>query len=241
MRLIFLDGFWVVHIPFSRVVKFKLLAQFPVDHLLHWVVSSLVFVLCLFTAFAYHVIDCFISITTSSPSDILLRFVYSCFDIVLMALFCVVIRRDSVFLWGFFFLSHVQVFSLVCCVKCPCSCFSSYFSVLFIFVLLMFVLSVFLVTVINLSSRFFILSSCPSFLDTYSLSTCIVISFPVLRSICRSSSLVYFKNGPENLTRSSVLVFIPLMRFLLCSLYFVMVPRILRGVQSLWWDFCYVV
>ena len=37
--LIFLDGFRVVHIPFGRMVKFKLLAQFPVDHLSHIVPS----------------------------------------------------------------------------------------------------------------------------------------------------------------------------------------------------------
>ena len=37
VRLILQDGFWVV-----RMVKFKLLAQFPVGHLLHPVVSSLI-------------------------------------------------------------------------------------------------------------------------------------------------------------------------------------------------------
>ena len=35
-NLIFLDGFWVVHIPFVRMVKFKLLAQFTVHHLPHY-------------------------------------------------------------------------------------------------------------------------------------------------------------------------------------------------------------
>ena len=40
--LIFLDGFWVMHIPFVRLIKFKLLAQFPLDHLAHLVVSSLI-------------------------------------------------------------------------------------------------------------------------------------------------------------------------------------------------------
>ena len=30
---IFSDGFWDEHIPFVRIVKFKHLAQFPVDHL----------------------------------------------------------------------------------------------------------------------------------------------------------------------------------------------------------------
>ena len=65
----------------------------------------------------------------------------------------------------------------------------------------------------------------PSLLDTYSLSTpslwCnvlwIVISFLVLWSICISSSLVHFTKGPEYLTRGTVQVFIPLIRFLLDS------------------------
>ena len=65
----------------------------------------------------------------------------------------------------------------------------------------------------------------PSFLDTYSLSTsslgcsalCMVISFLVLWSICSSSSLVYFRKGPEYLTRDTALVFIPFIRFLLFS------------------------
>ena len=35
------DGFWVVHTPLVRMVKFKFLARFQVDHLLHPVVSSL--------------------------------------------------------------------------------------------------------------------------------------------------------------------------------------------------------
>ena len=43
--LIFQDGFWFVQIPFVRIVKFKLLAQFLVDHLPHPVVSSLIFFL----------------------------------------------------------------------------------------------------------------------------------------------------------------------------------------------------
>ena len=64
-----------------------------------------------------------------------------------------------------------------------------------------------------------------SFLDTYSLSTlslgynalCIVISFIVLWSICLSSSLVHLRKGPENVTRGTAQIFIPLMRFLLES------------------------
>ena len=52
-------------------------------------------------------------------SAVLLRLVYTCFDIVLMALFCAVIRRDLVSLLRFLFLIHIQVsrreISLICC------------------------------------------------------------------------------------------------------------------------------
>ena len=42
VRLIFLDEFWMVQIPFVHRVEFKLLAQFPVDHFPLSVVSSLI-------------------------------------------------------------------------------------------------------------------------------------------------------------------------------------------------------
>ena len=56
-----------------------------------------------------------------------------------------------------------------------------------------------------------------SFLDTYSLSMsslghnalCMVISFLVFRSICLSSSQIYFKNDPKYLMRETAEVFIP--------------------------------
>ena len=72
-----------------------------------------------------------------------------------MTLFCAAIRRDSVSLLRFLFLSHVQVFlceiSLVFHLKCPHSCFSYHFCFLVNFVLLMLVLSLLLlVAVINL-------------------------------------------------------------------------------------------
>ena len=65
----------------------------------------------------------------------------------------------------------------------------------------------------------------PSFLDTYCLSTSslgcnalyMVISFLVLWSICLSSHRVHLRKGPEYLTRGTVQIFIPLMRFLLES------------------------
>ena len=127
--------------------------------------------------------------------------------LVLMALFCTAIRRDSVSLLRFPFFSHVHIFScemsLVSRLKHPYSCFSSHFYFLVIFILLIFVLSVlFLVVVISLplintSTLFSMLASLlpPSFLVIYSLSTSslrckalwIIISFLVLWSICSSS------------------------------------------------------
>ena len=63
-----------------------------------------------------------------------------------MALFCAVIRRDSVSFLRFPFLSHVQVIScdvsLVCRLKYPYSCVFYSFRFLFIFVLLGLVSSV---------------------------------------------------------------------------------------------------
>ena len=53
----FLDRFLFVHIPFVSMVKFESFAQFPLDHLSHPVIPSLV--LCRFAAFAYYVINCF--------------------------------------------------------------------------------------------------------------------------------------------------------------------------------------
>ena len=56
-------GAEVFHIPSVGMVKFKFLAHFPVDHLAHPLVSSLVLLLCQFAASAYYVIDGFISVT----------------------------------------------------------------------------------------------------------------------------------------------------------------------------------
>ena len=57
VRVIFLNKCWVMDIPFVGMVKFKFLAHFPVYHLAHPVVSSLVLLLRQFAAFAYHMID----------------------------------------------------------------------------------------------------------------------------------------------------------------------------------------
>ena len=79
--------------------------------------------------------------------------------LVLMALFCATIKRDSVFLLKFPFLSHVHLFSfempLVSRFKRPDICLSSSFCLLVIYVLLIFVLSeLFMVIMISLSQCF---------------------------------------------------------------------------------------
>ena len=61
-RFIFLNRFWSVYIPLILIVKS--LAQFPVDHLSHPVMSTLIFRLWQFVAFAYYVINCLISVST---------------------------------------------------------------------------------------------------------------------------------------------------------------------------------
>ena len=78
--LIFLDGLLLVHVPFVCIIKFiyfylsiYLLAQFPVDHLSHPVVSFLVFFWCQFAAISYMVF-CFVFL---SPS---LQTVYICYS-----------------------------------------------------------------------------------------------------------------------------------------------------------------
>ena len=61
MCVIFSDRCWVVHIPFVCMEKFTFLAHFPVDHLSHPAMSSLIFLQRKFAAFTYYVIDGFIS------------------------------------------------------------------------------------------------------------------------------------------------------------------------------------
>ena len=148
-----------------------------------------------------------------------------------MALSCAAVRRDSVSLIKFPFLSQVPVFwcemLFIGRLKRPESCFPSHLCFLVVVTLSSIVLSVsFLMVVISLHSYFSMLSSSrcmdastvssmlasplpPSFLDTYNLSTSslgcnvlsIVISFFVLWSICLSSSLVNLRKGPVYLTR----------------------------------------
>ena len=57
-------------------------------------------------------IHCFVSFTTKIISAVLLRLIYSCFDIALMALFCVAIKRDSIYLLKFPFLAMHKSFCI---------------------------------------------------------------------------------------------------------------------------------
>ena len=148
-----------------------------------------------------------------------------------MALFCAAIRRDSVSLLRFPFLRHVHIFSsmmsLVSRLKTSIELF--FFPLLFsgycrptaphvvriVFIgynqsssALFYVVFESLYRCVN---AVFNAASplSPSLLDTHSLSTSslgcntlgMIISFLVLLSICLSSSLVHFTNGPEYITR----------------------------------------
>ena len=228
------------------MLKLKFFAQLPGDYFSHPIVSSLIFFggliyyIRLFYDWPFHLL----------PHNIHLLFcclVYFCVKkLVLMALFCAAVRKDSVFLLGFHFLSYVQVFSyvisFVCRLKYPYNCFSFHLYFLVIVILLMLVVFVlFLVAVSSLCSflcslrvvlsRYRRYLPCwrvfpPVFLDTYSLSISsvgynalrIVMGFLVLSSIRWSFSRDHFKNGPEYLTKGITYVFIPLIIFLLYTL-----------------------
>ena len=134
----------------------------------------------------------------------LLHLVYSCFDIVLMTLFCTALRRDSLLRFPFF--SYVQIFpgyiwffdAYVVCI------FSGHSSVQLI--------------VVSIHRHYF--------LETLQSVDVISGRKGLMNSHKFSCSLVYLlqffsrhlKNGPEYLTWWTAQVFTPLMRFLQCSL-----------------------
>ena len=62
--LFYLGQFWFVPITLVSKAKIESFAQFPVDHLSNPIMSSLVFLLYRFAAFAYYMINLLISITT---------------------------------------------------------------------------------------------------------------------------------------------------------------------------------
>ena len=128
------DVFWFVQTQFGNMVKFQFLAQFQ---MITFFIQS-----CLVLYYSYanllHSLIMWLTLSALSPYD--LDFLFCCVlsnfaltSLVLIALLCVAIRKDSVSLLRFPFLSHVQVFSCeilsVCRLKYPYSCFS--FSFLF--------------------------------------------------------------------------------------------------------------
>ena len=177
-----------------------------------------------------------------------MRLVYSCFDIVLIALFCAAIRRDSVSLFKFPFLCHIPGSSFkslpVCRLKCSYCCFSYHFCFLVIFHLSILVSSVLFpvavtclpppflcILLVDVSTLSAILVSPlpPYFLVTYNLSMSslgckaiwIVMSIFVLWSISANYFLVHFRDGPENLTREGVSnIFLDLLRYPFLKFFF---------------------
>ena len=238
MCVIFKDRCWVVPIPFGGMVKFKFLAHFPVDHIAYPIVSSLLLRLCQFAAFAYDVIDGFISVTTESTFAILLRLIYPPLDMIgsYGAVLCCHKERFY-FSLKVSFLSHVQDLScemlFISRLKRLWSCFFLPFLFpSFCHFVIYRVVSI-VSDVRNQSSIVFFyvvfesLYGCVNAvcLDKYR-SAKVVFGMQCLVhgrwfssslfhfSICLSSSLVHVRKGPEYLTRSTAQVFTPLIRFL---------------------------
>ena len=69
VRLVFQNTFWLVHIPFSSMVEFPFLAQFPVDHFPHSVVVCVIFP----CSYLLHSLTCKI-ISSLSPHNLHLIF-----------------------------------------------------------------------------------------------------------------------------------------------------------------------
>ena len=142
------DWCWVVHIPWVRMVNFKLL------HNSHWItlLTQSCLVLYSFCANLLHSLIIWLIVSSLSPHNLYLLFscvlsILTLIRLVLIALFCAAIRRDSVSLLKFTFFYHVHVFSyemlLISQLKRPMSCFSSHFCFLVMDILLVSVLTVF--------------------------------------------------------------------------------------------------
>ena len=89
------DGFQVVHIPLVRIVKFKFLAQFPVDHTFPTQSSLVLYSFCANLLIIWLII---FSLSRHNPHLLFycILSIFAVIQFVLMALFCSVIRRDSV-------------------------------------------------------------------------------------------------------------------------------------------------
>ena len=156
-----------------------------------------------------------------------------------MAFFCRAIRRYSVFLLRFPFLSNVQVFPCeilpVCRLKCPYCCFASHIWFLVIAVLLTLVLFVLYLVVVKSISLFFLCSLQEVILWFWrfnagkSYSNFFFSLFHLWNARPHATSCVFlfpghfleffhFKNCSDYLTRRTAKVFILLMRCLLYNL-----------------------
>ena len=180
-------------------------------HISQWITlpTQSCLVLYSFCANLLHSLIIWLMVSSLSPHSLHWLFccVFSIFSLiwlVLMALFCAVIRRDSVSL---LFLSHVQVLScemlFICrllsfCYLCILSVGRNQSSLVFFYVVFESLYRC--VNAVFDAGK----SSPPLFFGTYSLSTssqgrnalCMVIGFLLLWSICLSSSLVHFRKGP---------------------------------------------
>ena len=110
LRVILKDGFRVVHILLVRMVKFKFLAQFPVDHIPHAFVFSLI--LSFFANPLYSLIT-WLSISSLSPHNLQSLFccVLSIFTLtyfVLIAFFLLLLEEIPSHFLGFPFLATAK-------------------------------------------------------------------------------------------------------------------------------------
>ena len=119
------DRFWVVNILFVCLSNLNFL------HNSLWItlLTQSCRILCSFFTNLLHLLIMWLIISSLSSHNLHLLFccmlsIFALMWFVFMVLFCAAIRRDSVFLIRFPFLSHVHVFScemsLVSCRKLPC-------------------------------------------------------------------------------------------------------------------------
>ena len=189
-------------------------------------------------------------ISNLSPHNVYLLFccvvsIFGLTQLVLMALFCAAIRRNSVSLLRFPLLIPIQLYPSAClsleisielfffpflfsgyfcsvdaCVDCIVSnhCIQSSFALSYVVFLLLYRCINAILNADKSSSSFFS-RKIQSVRVIYGgcKARWIVMSFLVLWFIFFSSSLILFKNGPEYLMRWTAQEFISLMRFLSCS------------------------
>ena len=145
-------------VSFSRtdaglcIYHFLVLSNLNFLHISQWITlpTRSCIVLFSFRANLLHSLIMWLIVSSLSPHSLHLLFccvlsIHALIWLVLLALFCAAIRRVSVSLLRFPFLSLVQVFScemmFICRLKRPYSCFSSYFCFLFIVIQMSIVLA----------------------------------------------------------------------------------------------------